>query len=157
MTLERLVQFQSERTSNVEREDLKRQWLTLETTIQEHLTLAKKQQDEGQQRLTELHEQSEDEDDALAQRALAIKEIEEQARLLEADQVSCGVLYSQARAHRTQQEISKVITDDNSKAFVGLPKSVIGKINQRIGEVTTQRGSTAVVGVFQDYINMANV
>ena len=68
--------------------------------------------------------------------------------LPEADQVSCGVVFSQVRSKRSGQEISNIVTLDNPKAVVGLPESVVGKINQRITDVRTEGGSVAVVGVY---------
>jgi hypothetical protein len=124
---------------------VKKQMQTLETKIQEHLDLTKKQQDEAQERRRELQEEPEDEEDGGAQRTLAIKETEEQARLLEANQVSCGVVFSQVRSKWSGQEISNIITLDNSKALVGMPESVVGKINQRIKDVRTENGSVAGV------------
>ncbi|PSN58511.1 hypothetical protein BS50DRAFT_641744, partial [Corynespora cassiicola Philippines] len=46
------------------------------------------------------------------------------------------------------QEISNVVTLDKSRAFVGLPESVVGEINQQIKDVRTEGGSMAVVGVY---------
>lgn len=152
-----MTQIRSEKTSEVDREILKRQLQTLETKIQEHLDLTKKQHDEAQGRKQELQEEPEEEEDGGAQRTLAIKETEEQSRLLEANQVSCGVVFSQVRSQRSGQEIGKVITSDDSKALVGLPESVVDKINQRIGEVRTERGSAAVVGVFSGNISMKDL
>ena len=107
---------------------------------------------ENQKRKDELQEEPEDEEDDGAQRALAIKEVEEQSRLLEADQVSSGVVFSQVHSKLTSQEIGNVTTSNQSRALVGLPESVVGKINQRIGDVTTKNHSSAVVGVFNNDI-----
>jgi hypothetical protein len=114
----------------------------------------KEMHNEAQKRKQELQEEPEDEEDGGAQRTLAVKEVDEQSRLLEADQVSCGVIFTQLRSKLTSQEIGKVITTDDSKALVGLPESVVGKINQRIGDVTTQKNSAAVVGVFKSTIDL---
>jgi hypothetical protein len=127
---------------------LKQQLKILETKIQEHLDFTKEQQGENQKRKEELQEEPEDEEDDGAQLALAIKEVEEQSRLLEADQVSSGVVLSQVHSKLTGQEIGKVKTSDHSWAVVGLPESVVGKINQRIGDVTTETHSFSAVGVF---------
>ena len=102
----------------------------------------------------ELQEEPEDEEDGGAQRTLAIKEVEEQSHLLEADQVSCGVVFSQVRSKRTGQDIGNIITSDDSRALVGMPESVVGKVNQRIKDVTTQRNSTVAVGVFDGSVDM---
>jgi hypothetical protein len=136
---------------------VKGQLRALETKIQEHLDLTQRQQDQVQERTRALEDEVEDEEDGGAQRTLAIKEIEQQSRLLEADQVSCGVVFSQVRSKRSGQEISNIITLDNSKALVGLPESVVGKINQRIVDVRTEGGSVAVVGVYSGNINLKDL
>jgi hypothetical protein len=152
-----MVQLRSEKLSEIDRESLKGQLLTLETKIQEHFDLTKKQQDEAHERKRGFQEEQGDEEDGGAQRILAIQETEKQSRLLAADQLSCGVVFSQVRSRRSGQQIGKVITSDDSKALVGLPESVIGKINQRIEEVRTERGSTAVVGVFSSNISLKDL
>ena len=129
----------------------------LETKIQEHLNLTKRQQDEAQRRKRELQEEPEDEEDGGAQPTLAIKEVEVQSRVLEADQVACGVVFSQVRSRRSGQEISNIITSDNSKSLVGLPESVVGNINQRIKDVRTEGGSVAVVGVYSRNISLRDL
>ncbi|KAL5331178.1 hypothetical protein ACEPPN_000707 [Leptodophora sp. 'Broadleaf-Isolate-01'] len=145
-----IIQLRSEKMSETDREDLKKQLQTLETKIQDHLDLTIKLQDKAWKRKQELQEEPEDEEDGGAQRTLAIKEVEERSRLLEADQVSCGVVFSQLRSKRTGQDISNIKTTDGSKALVGLPESVVGKIDQRIKDVTTQRNSAVAVGVFDN-------
>ncbi|KAF1829575.1 hypothetical protein BDW02DRAFT_651242 [Decorospora gaudefroyi] len=153
------VQLRAETMSEAHRENLKEQLGTLETRIQEHLDLMKKQQVEAKARKQELEEEpeEEDEEDDGAKRKLAIQAVDERLRVLEADQVSCGVLFLQARSRRSDQDIGKVITSNNSKAFVGMPESVVGKINMRIGEVITQRGSTSFVGVFSSNLTMKDL
>ncbi len=123
-------------------------------TIQEHLDLTTEQQNEAQNRKQDLQEEPGDEEDGGAQRTLAIKEIEEQSRLLETDQVSCGVVFSRVRSERTGQDIGHITTSDDSRALVGLPESVIGKVHQRIKNVTTERNSAAAVGVFDSSVDM---
>ena len=152
-----MVQLRSEKTSETDRENVKRQLQTLETKIQKHLDLTKRQQDQALERKRALEEEPEDEEDGGAQRTLAMKEVEQQSRLLEADQVSCGVVFSQVRSKRSGQEISNVITSNNSKALVGMPESVVGKINQRITDVRTQGGSVAVVGVYSGNIGLKDL
>jgi hypothetical protein len=126
----------------------------LETQIQEHIDLTKKQYDEVQRRRQGLEEELEDEEDGGAQQALATQEIEKQSGLLEADQVSSTVVFSQVRSKRTGQDISQVITSEDSKALVGMPESVVGRVNQRIKDVTTQNRSAAAVGVFDKNVDM---
>ena len=126
----------------------------LETQIQEHIDLTKKQQDEAQRRRQDLQKEPEDEKDGGAQRALATQEVEKQKGLLEADQVSSVVVFSQVRSKRTGQYISNVITSDDSKALVGMPESVVGEVNQRIKDVTTKNRSAAAVGVFDKNVDI---
>lgn len=70
----------------------------LEKAIQEHLNETKKQQDRVQKRKEELQKEPEDEEDDGAQRNLAIIEVEEQSRLLEANQVSSKDMSSMLKA-----------------------------------------------------------
>lgn len=154
--LERIVQLRSERTSGIDREKLKTQLQALETQIQEHIDLAKKQQDEAQRRMQDLQEELEDEEDGGAQRALATQEVEKQKGLLEADEVSSVVIFSQVQSKRSHQDISNVITSDDSKALVGMPESVVGEVNQRIKDVATKSRSAAAVGVFDKNVDMRN-
>jgi hypothetical protein len=131
---------------------LKEQLRTLETSIKDHLDLIKKQQAETRARKQELEDDSEEEEEDEefddAERTLAIKSVEERARLLEADQVSCGVVFLQARSRQSGQEIGRVETTDHSEAFVGMPESAIKKIKQQlIGVVITQGHSIARVGI----------
>ncbi|KAF2272441.1 uncharacterized protein EI97DRAFT_504224 [Westerdykella ornata] len=143
-----MIQLRAEKMSEADRENVQKQLQTLETKIREHLDLTKKQQKGAQERKQELQEEPEDEEDGGLERALAIKEVEEQLRVLEADQVSCGVILSQVRSKRSDHDIGHVVTSDNSRALVGMPESVVGKINQRIAGVRTDGGSRAVVGVY---------
>lgn len=149
--------MKSEKASGADREHVKRQLQILETKIQEHLDLTKRQQNEAQQRKLELEEEPEDEIDDDSQRMLAVREVEEQLRILEADQVSCGVVFSQVRSKRTDQDIGNVTTLDNSRALVGLPESVVGKINQRVKDVRTEVYSAAVVGVYGSNFNFRDM
>ncbi|EMD88831.1 hypothetical protein COCC4DRAFT_195238 [Bipolaris maydis ATCC 48331] len=143
-----MIQLRSEKTSEADRESLRNQLQTFETKIMGHIDLTKHQQDEAQTRKRELEEEPEDEEYGGAIRLLAIQEVEKQSCLLETDQVSCGVVFSQVQSKRSGQEIRNVITSANSNAHVGMPASVVGKINQRISNIRTDRGSTAYVGVF---------
>jgi hypothetical protein len=90
----RLVQLHSEHTSTIDRKELNARVQNLEKAIQEHITLINRQHREALGRQEELQEEPEDEDDG-AQRTLALKEVEEQSRLLESDQTASGVLSSQ--------------------------------------------------------------
>lgn len=90
-----------------DREELKIRLQTLEKAIQEHTTLVQKQHKEALERRERLQEEPEDEDDDGAQRTLAIKEVEEQTRLLESDQTASGVVSSQLRATTQGQHSGK--------------------------------------------------
>ena len=116
----------------------------IETAIKEHVDETKKEKETSQ----ELVQQLEEEHDGSTEYDQAIAEVEKRKAVLEADQVACGVVFAQAESSRSGIDIGKVLTSDQSKAFVGLPPSVVGKVNLRVGEVTTQRGSTSFVGVF---------
>lgn len=152
--LERIVQLRSEQTSEVDREKLKTQLQALETQIQEHIDLTKKQQDEAHRRRHDLREEPEDEEDGGAQRALAIQEVDKQKDLLEADQVSSIVVFSQVQSKRTGQDIKNVITSDDSKALVGMPESVVREVNQQIKDIVTKNRSAAAVGIFDKNVDM---
>ncbi|KAH8727034.1 hypothetical protein GQ44DRAFT_825144 [Phaeosphaeriaceae sp. PMI808] len=151
-----IVQLRAEKLSEIDRKNVNDQLQALETKIHEYLDLAKRQQDDAQERERMLRERldDDDDDDDVMQQESALKEVEEQSRLLEAGQIDCGVVFSQVRSKRSGQDIGKVITSVDSRAIVGLPESVVGKINQRIREVRTERGSKAVVGVFSGDFNM---
>jgi hypothetical protein len=140
--------------AETDRDNLKKQLQALEAKIQEHLNLTKERQDEAEKRKQELQEEPEDEEDGGAQRTLAIGEVEKRSHLLDADQVSCGIVFSRLHSERTGQDIGKVLTSGDSRALIGLPESVVGKINQRIGDVTTEKNSIAVVGVFDGTVDM---
>lgn len=95
--------------------------------------------------------------DIEAERELAAIESTKQSRLLEDLQANCGVIYSQARSVRTGQTIRDIITEKNSQAFVGMPESVVGKMEQLIEGVRTSDGSVAHVGVFKDSVHSASL
>ncbi|EPS34466.1 hypothetical protein PDE_09430 [Penicillium oxalicum 114-2] len=87
-----IIQVRSENTSKTRRQDTERQLRNLENYIQEHLKFTQRKQDETLQRQRDLENlEDEDDDDGGAQRALAIQETKEQARLLEADQNSSEI------------------------------------------------------------------
>jgi hypothetical protein len=143
--------------SAIERRIMLRQLYVFETMIENHLDSTKKKHEEALDRMRELQEESDDEEDGGALRTFIIKEIEEQSRILEAEQLSCGVVFLQVRSKRSGQEIDEVITSANSKALVGLPESVVGMMNQHIGKVITEKSSTAVVGVYGSNISLRSL
>jgi hypothetical protein len=138
------IQLRSENLPESDRVITRKSLEAIETKIQEHLLLASEQQTEAQKRIKQLEE----EHDGTAEFDQAIDEATKRAQILEADQVSCGVVFTQAESMRSGIDIGKVLTAQKSTAFVGLPPSVVGKVNLRIREVTTTEGSTSHVGVF---------
>lgn len=133
---------------------MKQQLQDLERSVREHIDATKREELEVQQRRLELaQEDGEDE----AERELAIQEMEERTRVLEAGQVCAGIVFSQVRKGFTGQDISQVLTTEGSNALVGLPASVVGSINQRIHNMQTSGKSAAVVGVYDGNVNMQNV
>jgi len=111
---------------------------------------------ETNQRLEDLRETTEDEDDNdCLQRQAAAKEVEGQLITLDHDQALSAVVYSQVHAARTGQRIGDVFVSDDSQARVGMPVSVVEKVhNQEIGNVTARNKSTAQVGIFNDDVRM---
>jgi hypothetical protein len=139
-----VIQLRSEGLSEVDRESTRRSLQAVEDKLQEHLLLSKDQQTDARTRIQELEE----EHDGSADFDQAIEEATKRVQVLEADQVSCGVVFAQAESMRSGIDIGKVLTSQKSTAYVGMPPSVVGKVNLRIGEVTTQDGATSHVGVF---------
>ena len=117
----------------------------LEAKIQEHIELTKRQQIEAQQRKQQLATGSDNA--SKAERTLAIQEVKDRLLLIEEDQFNSGVVFTQVHSQRSGQEIKDVTASKDSEVFAGLPESVVGKINQRIGNVNVTDGSWAVVGV----------
>jgi hypothetical protein len=131
----------------------------LELQTQETLALVQQQQEEASQRRQSLSQglEYDDEDDETdAQRALAIKEVDEQTRMHDETQVSLGIVFAQLHAGRTHQEIGNVVTDQESMAIVGLPERLVGKMDQRIGNVLTTNNSASLMGVFDQGVDMTN-
>lgn len=152
----RIVQLRSERTSIAERAVVKQQLQTLELAVREHIEMTRSAQVEAQRRRAEIERGGEDDGDD-AQQVLAVQEVDQRSRLLEADQVSSGVALVQVRQGLSEQDISKVFTDEDSRAVVGMPASVVGKVNQRIRDVQTKGNSAAVVGVYADDVRMGDI
>jgi hypothetical protein len=82
----------------------------LESSVQEHINLTKKYLDEAQKRKEQLSEEPEEEEDDGAQRKLATQEIEEQSRLLEADQTFSNAVSSQLRSKLSGRESGNTYT-----------------------------------------------
>lgn len=129
---------------------------SLEAQAQETLALLRQQQEEASERRRLLSQQVEDDEDdeTEGQRALAVKELDEQFRIHDDTQVSLGVVFAQLRAGRTHQVIGNVVTDQESQALVGLPERLVGKMDQRIGNVATTNKSASLVGVFDHGVDV---
>lgn len=142
------------RRSDSAYERLCQQMKALEVQIKEKLALTKSQQEQTAQREHGFAHDSDDESEDEAQRTLAMREVQEQSRLLDETQVSLAVVFAQLRAGRTHQEIGNVVTDQESMALVGLPERLVGKMDQRIGNVSTTNKSASLVGVFDQSVDM---
>lgn len=116
----------------------------LEKEIQAHLDLTTEHLETTHSRIEQLEENH----DGSPEMDQAINELQKRAENLQNDQVASGVVFAQAESSRSGIDIGKVVTSDNSNAYVGLPASVVGRVNLRVKEVTTQIGSTSHVGVF---------
>ncbi|KAJ3464853.1 hypothetical protein MRS44_009639 [Fusarium solani] len=112
-----------------------------------------KKKGEAQKRKQDLQEEPEDEEDGGTKRTLAItgKEIEEQSRLLETDQVFCGVVFSQLRSERRQCQkvIVAIRASDAALVLAHVPAHqdfIMGKDNAAItsptGEEPSEQEST---------------
>lgn len=142
------------RRSDAAYERLSQQMKDLEVQAREQLALTKSREEQTAQRGQGFADDSDDESGDEAQRTLAMREFQEQSRLLDETQVSLGVVFAQLRAGRTHQEIGNVVTDQESMALVGLPERLIGKMDQRIGNVSTTKKSASLVGVFDQGVDM---
>ena len=142
------------RRSDAAYERLSQQMKDLELQAREQLVLTKSQQEQTAQREQSFAHISDDESEDEAQSAPAMREVQEQSRLLDETQVSLGVVFAQLRAGRTHQKIGNVVTDQESIALVGLPERLVGKMDQRIGNVSTTNKSASLVGVFDQGVDM---
>jgi hypothetical protein len=71
----------------------------LESSVQQHIDLTRRHLNEAQERKDQLtKEPEEEEEDDSAKRKLAIQEVEEQSRLLEADETFSNTVSSQLRS-----------------------------------------------------------
>ncbi|KAK5125659.1 hypothetical protein LTR85_011933 [Meristemomyces frigidus] len=134
--------------------ELQAQMKTLEGELQKSIELSKpleadreKRREEVKQALTEADEDDEPKLD------LAMVELAEESAVLEEFQVNCGVMFTQVHSGRTGLVIGDVKTDEGGLAIVGLPESVIGRINARIGNVTTAKNAKAFVGVYDKNVS----
>ncbi|USP80796.1 hypothetical protein yc1106_08070 [Curvularia clavata] len=99
-----LVQLHSASASDAYGEELNKRLQALENNLQQHINLTKTLCDEAQKRKEQLSkEPEEEEDDGGAQRKLAIQEVEEQSRLLEAEASLANAISSRLLAERSSQ------------------------------------------------------
>jgi hypothetical protein len=138
------MQLRSTTLSETDRKATRLQLDAVKDKIQEHLDLMIEQFESTTHRIEELENSYDGSDEA----DQAVDEAKKRAEVIQASQVSCGVVYTQAESSRSGVDINQVLTTDNSFAYVGLPSSVVGKVNLRVEQVITQRGSTSHVGVY---------
>ena len=135
-------------------ERLSQQMQNLELQAEQQITLYKEQQGRLAQRDQEPAPHSDSEDEESADQIAAANEVKKQIRLLEDTQVSHGVVFAQVRAARTHQELGKVTSDKDSMAVSGMPASLVGKIDQKVGDVSATNGSKSFGGMFEGDMNM---
>ena len=94
-----MILLHSASVSDAHREELNRRFQALESSVQQHIDQTKTLRDETQKRKEQLSkEPEEEEDDDGAQRNLATQEVEEQSRLLDADEAFANAVSSRLRA-----------------------------------------------------------
>ena len=99
------MQLHSSSASDAHHDELKQRLQALESSVQQHVDLTRTLRDEAEKRKEQLgKEPEEDEDDDGAQRNLAIQEVEEQSRLLEADESFANAISSRLRVKLSGQE-----------------------------------------------------
>lgn len=127
--------------------------LEMEKRISENVELTKQQQADAQKRRQDLErrldEDEDDDDDEQSKLNSALGEVDKQSAVLERHLEDCGVIFSQLHSGRTGVVIGDVKTDKFSQAMLALPESVIGRINARIGNVSTTDHSSTFIGVYK--------
>lgn len=137
-----VVQLRSEHTAKADREEIKYRIQSLGRAVRLHIILTEEDQKQAQKREEELGEEPEDEEDGGAQRTLALKEVEEQLRLLKVDLKSSEVLAAQIKSHHTTQNIRDVKASDDSVAVAGYINAVPDpNFSQNIVSVTADKQS----------------
>lgn len=100
-----MVQLHSASASDAHREELNKRLQALQSSVQQHVDLTKTLRDEAQKRKEQFSKEPEEEEsDDGAQRNLAMQEVEEQLRLLEADESFANTVSSRLRAKPSGQE-----------------------------------------------------
>lgn len=64
---------------------------------------------------------------------------------------------TQSCAGGTRREVRNVFTDEESLAMIGMPERLVGKMEQRIGNVSTTNGSASQVGVFDQGVDTSGL
>lgn len=141
-----MVQRRSENTTKNDRTKAREQRRDLKTKIRDHLDLTEQQQQQARERKRALEDEPEDEEDDGAQRTLATKEIEKQSGLLEAARRSYEEILQQIEFKWSVGVISDIHTSKDSNTVVALRQGA----HQRITNMSTTGGSTAVVGVYSN-------
>ena len=149
-----LVDLQSERILHANWEELISKQGACEVKLQMFIDLIGQEKEGAQKRVQVLEEQEEQDQTGGAEHTLAIQECQTRLKILEEDQVSSKAMLEQVRSALTQQNICNVWTSEDSTAYVGMPEFVVGKVNQRIWNVSTRQGSASIVGVFAGNVNM---
>jgi hypothetical protein len=150
-----LTQFRSEQSSSADRENTKRELQLLDAKIEAHLDRTRQLNDKISERRKELEvEVAEAEDEDQGNLALLIQEAVKQADISEEGVASPAVMHAQVQAGLTNLTIGDILTEYKSTVFAGMPGSVVGKINLRIGNVTTRGNARSVVGVFPDDVEL---
>lgn len=137
-------------------ERLSQQMQTLEIQAKEQVTLLKAQQERLKQREQDFEQAYDSDDQSMLPQKADNDEVKKQSRLLDESQMSLAVVFAQLRAARTLQEIGNVTTDQESYVMVGIPESLAGMIDQRIGNVSTTSKASAAVGYFDKNVDMRN-
>ncbi|KAK5110158.1 hypothetical protein LTR85_001551 [Meristemomyces frigidus] len=147
LVLNRLSQSGVE--SDSKKAELQAQMKSLEDEIQENIKLSKQleaDREERREKAEQALDEADDEEESKINSALS--ELRAESDVLEDFQVNCGTIFSQVQSGRTGLVIGDVKTDESGLAIVGLPESVIGRINARIGNATTAKNASAFVGVY---------
>lgn len=149
--ISRLAQYRTERHLGSNLDNIGRQLQDLAPKIEDHALVIGQHQEQTELRISELDHGSEDDEDDSMERSASIREFENLLSVLEATQ-ACIISFSQRiRSTLMRQEIGDVTTSDDSVAWVGIPESVVGKLEcQRIGNVVTSTRSASYVGVFSN-------
>lgn len=128
---------------------------TLERMITRHVEEIATQLTEAKQRLASLQSSPVEGSKEEHQRQ-AIVELQKQRGLLEADQVTSGIIFTSVQQERTGIKIGNVRTAKNARVYAALPESVVDKINAVKGDVDTEEGAKVMLGVIPTGTRLGN-